>query len=99
LVERLRCNANRLDFVAAFFKCGLRLTKHGDSFLDLLSVLGGFNPHKSSDGADFRPSLAPQSRRNPDAYQRGCDHEKEKERTAASVKKRMHAPPIPEDVA
>jgi hypothetical protein len=92
LGERLRRNADCLDFVPASLKRGFRLTKHGNGFLKLLLVLRGVNPHKSSDGANFWLTLARRSGRKSAADQQGSDDQKAEERTKPSAKKRMHVP-------
>jgi hypothetical protein len=95
LGERLRRNADCLDFVPASLKRSFRLTKHGNGFPKLLSVLRGVNPHKSGDGANFWLTLARRSGREAAADEQGSDDQKAKEATKPPAEKRMHAPLLP----
>jgi hypothetical protein len=81
-----------LDFVPAPLKRCFRLTKQGDSFFNLVSVLQGVNPHKRSDSANFWLPLARYTEPKAGADQQGSDDQKAKERTKPSAKKRMHVP-------
>jgi hypothetical protein len=78
--------------IPASLKRGFRLTKHSDTFLNLLSVLRGVNPHKSGDGANSWFTLARRSGRMAATDQQGSDDQKAKERTKPPARKQMHLP-------